>query len=141
MADTARGREDFDMLRRLERLEERQLDMLQQMTESAAVLKNMSDDVKAVAAEVGGAPDTTVRGERETLRWRVHNLENSAAAAAYAKDALAAAQSANTTAKARQWSIREKLILLAFAGIGAIGTVLTIIVLLLSLVSPGTGGG
>lgn len=134
MDDSARGREDFDMLRRLERLEERQIAILERMTETAALLANMNDDVKAVVAEVGGAPDSNVRGERDTLRWRIHRLEGDAHAAEYAKqlleesrDATATAKAVNQSAKERQWSLTQKVILLLFAGIGALGTLYNIL--------------
>lgn len=116
-----------DTLRRLERLEERQTEIIERLTANSGRLTDIQDDLRAVIAEVGGAPDVATRGPRDNLRWRIHQLENSAYAAEYAKEALKAAEAARESANEKQWSIWQKGGLFLFAFIGAIGTLLSLV--------------
>ena len=127
MPDTSRGLGNGDAtLRRLERLEERQTEIIERLAANSGRISDIQEDLKALMAEIGGAPDSSSRGPRDTLRWRVHQLENSAYAADYARQALEAAEAARDSANEKQWSVLQKIGLFVFAGTGAIGTLLTI---------------
>lgn len=101
---------------RLARFEERQLKILVGLGKVEEKLSDLNGDVAGVMAEIGGAPAAPVRGERETLRWRVHKLENDRYAAEAAHAALEAAKASNRQA----WSLWQKLALFAFAAAAAI---------------------
>ena len=127
MPDASRGLGNGDAtLRRLERLEERQTEIIERLASNSGRLTDLQEDVKALVAEIGGAPEPHARGPRDTLRYRLHQLENSAYAAEYAKQALEAAQSAADSAAAKQWSVLQKVGLFIFAFLGAAGTLLTV---------------
>lgn len=125
MVNTPTGQPNgADTLRRLERLEERQTEIIERLTANTGRLSDMQEDLRAVVAELGGAPDTATRGPRDTIRWRLHQLENSAYAAEYAQEALKAAEAARQAAAEKQWSVTQKIGLFVFAGIAALGTIL-----------------
>jgi len=105
---------------RLERLELRQTDLLVQVTKNTAQLEELHHDVAAVVAELGGAPIFMARGARQTIRWRLHQLETDQAAARLAAQALKEASEANRQA----WSRREKMFLFVFAFIASLEGVL-----------------
>lgn len=100
--------------RRLERIEERQQQIIVAIERLTLKAEVNAGTVSAVIAEVGGAPDVATRQGRLTMRDRIHDLENDTAAATAAKAALEAA----TAARIGQWTVREKTLV----GLCAIGT-------------------
>lgn len=60
-----------------------------------------------------------------SLRARVHKLENDSAAASAAHAALAAFQQM----RGQTWTRKERLGLFLFAGVGAVGTIISVVVL------------
>ncbi len=72
--------------------------------------------IEDLMLEVGDAPDHRFRkGDRETIRDRLHRLENDRDAAQIAHAALEAAQAS----KAQAWTRWQKIWLFIFAVIGA----------------------
>ena len=107
--DTEKLEGDLD---RLERFEERQLAILEQVREVKARLDSLNGSVSDILAELGGAPTRTFRDPtRKTIRRRIHDLENDRASALIARAAL---ESAELTRR-QTWSRREKVLLFVFA--------------------------
>ena len=99
--------EDHD---RLVRLEER--------------LEDLVKDVEGLLREVGGVAHGN--GEHRSMRRRVHDLETNTAAAKAATAALEAAQAIRRDG----WAWWQKTLVTIFAGIGAVGTIVSVVVLL-----------
>lgn len=104
-----------DLKRRLDRIESNQQEMRQTLTEISAAAKQMNGTVINILAELGEAPDYRLRGDRPTIRDRIHELQNESAAAKIAASALEAMKAA----QAQTWSRREKIGLFTFATLGA----------------------
>ena len=103
-----------DLRDRLNRVEGKQIEMIGTLAENTVMLRGIADTQEAVVAELGGAPDPMSRGPRDTVRWRLHRLENDQSAAKAAAAALAAAEASKSNA----WTQRQKIALFAFAAIG-----------------------
>lgn len=99
-----------DERERLARLEER--------------LDDLVEDVRALLHEVGGV--THGNGGHKSMRRRVHDLETNTAAARAATAALEAAQAIRRDG----WAFWQKTAVTIFAGVGAVGTVVSMVVLL-----------
>lgn len=76
----------------------------------------VAKEVEAVEFEIGGAPRPAFRGNRSTIRSRLHHLENDAAAARIAAEAL----QASSAERRGEWSRVQKVALFLFAVIAAI---------------------
>jgi hypothetical protein len=100
--------------RRLERIEERQQEMLVAIERLMQRAETNASGISSIVGEIGGVTDLAIRQGRPTLRDRVHRLENDTAAATAAKAALQAAQNA----RASNWTLREKVLV----GACAVGT-------------------
>ena len=105
-----------DLRARLNRVEEKQIDMIATLAENTVMLRGIAETQEAVVAEIGGAPDPMTRGPRDTVRWRLHRLENDQSAARAAEAALATAEAS----KANAWTQRQKVALFVFAVIGTV---------------------
>ena len=81
----------------------------------------MAADVRAILDEVGGI--SAGNGERKSLRRRVHDLETNTAAARAATAALEAAEAIRRDG----WAWWQKTLVTIFAGVGAIGTIVSIL--------------
>lgn len=101
---------------RLQRIEDAQTGQTVQLVQLIAMAETMADTLAAVVAELGGAPNVNVRGERPPIRYRLHKLENDQAAARAAQAALEAAKAAKSLA----WSKRQKVALFGVAVVGAV---------------------
>lgn len=104
-----------DLKRRLDRIETNQQEMRLTLTEISAAAKQMNGTVINILAELGEAPDYRFRGDRPTVRDRIHKLQSESATAKIATHALEAAKAAQL----QTWSRREKAGLFAFAALGA----------------------
>lgn len=113
---------DDDVLERLREIETRQVDVLAELVKLNAAVATLSERADAVVAEIGGAPPLYVRGERQTLRDRLHRLENDEQAARIAGEALNAAR----LARRQAWGTWQKVALFGFAFVGALTGVLRI---------------
>lgn len=109
-----------DVQRRLTRLEDRQAEIIETLAEHTVMLQSIQESERAMTAELGGAPDPVARGTRDTIRWRVHQLENDRSATRAANAALEAARATNRQA----WSRKEKAALFLFA---LVATVLSLL--------------
>ncbi len=105
-----------DLGNRVDRNDERLNEILVIVTRNSGKIQRLEDDLDSIVAELGGAPMTGSRGDRRTLRWRLHQLENDQAAAKAAKAALEAATEAKRTA----WSNTQKGFLFLFAALAAV---------------------
>lgn len=106
-------------------------------------LDHVTEEVDAIRAEIGPTlPDLGQREGRLTVQGRLHVLENDAAAAKLAKAHLEAtekakeqAQEAERRARDQHWTRLQKVGLFLFAAIGAMGTAVSMLVLLLDRTS------
>lgn len=120
-------------------------------------MRRLNGSMRDVLAEIGGAPDYRARGDRKNLRSRIHGVEQDSAAVRLLGQGMIdqmkelgeavrglersrdteqtreqAREQALAFAKAArdaQWSTRQKVGLFAFAFIGALGTLVSMIVL------------
>jgi len=118
-----------------------------------ASLIHLHAKVDSIMAEIGpGIPPATDRGKRESIRDRLHNVENDSRTIKLLAEGLMAslkdlggivtdlkrekdeaqiAQKALETARLahdQAWSRRAKIFLFSFAAVGAIGTAVTIFI-------------
>lgn len=73
--------------------------------------------------EIGGAPRVGIRGDRKSMRDRLHDLENDKAAALAATAALEAVQAM----KRETWTNFQKIGLFVFAGGGFVIALLSLV--------------
>lgn len=83
----------------------------------------LADDLRALVREVGGI--SVGNGDFKPMRRRVHDLETNTAASTAAKAALEAAEAIRRDG----WSFWQKFAVTVFAGIGAVGTIVSTVVL------------
>lgn len=91
-----------------------------------AVCEPLADEIKAILrtvtnlnAEIGYAPAHETRGDRKTIRDRVHDLENQTAPLVI-QAAVSAALDAQFSAIWERWRVRLVVVVTAAAAIGAI---------------------
>lgn len=90
-------------------------------------IETVNGHVADVLYELGGAPDHRFRKpDRPSIRDRLHVLENDRQAARIAGAALEAAQASRDAS----WGKWQKIGLFAFAGIGALGTIFSLVILI-----------
>ena len=105
--------------RRLDALADELHQISQQTTRIDASMTALHDNVRALVREVGGFHEGN--GAHVSLRTRMHKIEGDQAAANAAKAALDAAQAM----RRNEFTWKSKLVLLAFAAMGAAGTVVS----------------
>ncbi len=109
--------EDSERLRRVE------TDVRKLAEETVAIrvrLDSIDGTVADVVAEVGGVPPWETRGNRPTLRDKVHDLQAATMPAVVEAAMLRALDSRRSHA----WTIWQKVWAFAFAIVAAVGTVL-----------------
>ena len=106
---------------RLSRIESALGDLRVAVAELRHVADEAIEDLRAIDAEVGGAPTTDTRLGRLTLRARVHALENDRAAALAARAAVETARAMRDQA----WSRAQKIALFAIASVSGVVSILT----------------
>ena len=101
-----------DTYERLARLEQGQADIKAALAGVRERLDTLAGYAEDLMAEVGGVPGTAARGDRLTLRDRLHTLEDDRAAAKAVTHALEEGRMAH----ARAWGTWQKVGLFVFAG-------------------------
>ena len=89
-----------------------------------AQLSGLLGTFEGVLREIGGV--SAGNGEHKSVRRRLHDLETNTAAARAATAALEAAEAIRRDG----WAAWQKLVVTVFAGIGAVGTIVSTVVLL-----------
>lgn len=92
-------------------------------------MKGMREDMAELRRSLEGPP------RDESIRGRLHVLETNDAAAVAARAALEAARAA----QGQSWTRKERVGLFIFAGIGAVGTIVSGVVLVIT--QTGTPAG
>ncbi len=112
MTDAEDRADRLDRNERLDRMESRQIEQGERLVRIEDSVDHANGKLARVTAEVGyGLPEPSQRGERRSLRNRVHDLENERRAGEIARQALTAAKKANSQA----WTRWQKILLFVFA--------------------------
>lgn len=105
---------------KLERIEDRQTEILVQLAAVVSKLDKVNGSVADLLAEVGNVPPVEARGDRKTITSRMHSIEATMSPAAF-EAAMTRVMSHRRVAIWKQWQLR-----LTLASV-VIGTVVTIL--------------